>query len=105
MAQFKDEGLPDDEASRLLRAEYEVLCQCDGFKSKFDAFACESLVAVPGVSLLDAILLEKNFMSICPQWSKARKFVHPKLYCCVVYCCAILSAYTAFFPSWHLDLY
>jgi hypothetical protein len=52
MAQFKDEGLPDDEASRLLRAEYEVLCQCNGFKSKFDAFACESLVAVPGVSLL-----------------------------------------------------
>ena len=56
-------------------------------------------------SVRDAILLEKNLMSICPQWSKARKFVHPKLYCCVVYCCAILSAYTAFLPSWHLDLY
>ncbi|KAF8335243.1 hypothetical protein F5887DRAFT_1079207 [Amanita rubescens] len=47
VAQFIDEGLSDDEASSLLRAEYEVLCQCDGFKSKFDAFADESGVRVP----------------------------------------------------------
>ena len=30
-------------------------------------------------SVRDAILLEKNLMSVCPQWSKARKFIHPFL--------------------------
>ena len=47
MAQFIDETLPDEEASKLLKAKYEVLCQCDGFKAEFDAFACASDVLVP----------------------------------------------------------
>jgi hypothetical protein len=47
MAQFINETLPDEEASKLLKAEYEVLCQCDGFKAEFDAFARASDVSVP----------------------------------------------------------
>lgn len=50
MAQFIDETLPNEEASMLLKAEYEVLCKCDGFKAEFDAFARASDVSVPGES-------------------------------------------------------
>lgn len=52
MAQFIDETLPDEEALKLLKAEYEVLCQCDGFKAEFDAFARASDVSVPRESTL-----------------------------------------------------
>lgn len=66
MAQFIDEQLPAREASRLLEAEYKVLCQCDGFKSWFDTFARDSGVTVPGLSNIPLAchLLSNNQLSM-----------------------------------------
>jgi hypothetical protein len=66
MAQIIDEDLSDDDAQRQLRAEYKILCRCDGFKQWFDELARKLGAVVPG-SLLHFIMspsAEKRIMVV-----------------------------------------
>jgi hypothetical protein len=44
LTQPMDEDMNMFQVEAVMRAEYQLLCQCDGFKTQFDAHAKESAV-------------------------------------------------------------
>jgi hypothetical protein len=52
-----DEMLRKSEVEAVLRAEYRLLCQCDGFKQQFDAHAKKLGVhTIPGKDIAIQLL-------------------------------------------------
>ncbi|KAF8694630.1 hypothetical protein AX14_001999 [Amanita brunnescens Koide BX004] len=66
MAQIIDEDLSDDDAQRQLRAEYKILCRCDGFKQWFDELARKLGAVVPAfyfnfkTSILGELIVDRE---------------------------------------------
>jgi len=56
-----DEILRKSEVEAVLRAEHQLLCQCDGFKQKFNAHAKELGVhTIPGKDIAIGLLCAEH---------------------------------------------